>query len=103
MLLTNVLNSKLLTLAIIPADDDVGFVTDVHFRTFPNKEGNIYLAECYRNLSTRVDCSVCLVTVDFPYNGNFENFLVENQHFFQFMFQKILHVLAIIFIPNFWS
>ena len=33
--------------------------------------------------------------------GDFENFLVENQHFFLFVVQKIRHVLAIIFIPNF--
>jgi len=36
-------------------------------------------------------------------NGDFENFLVENQHFFRVTYQKILRFLAIILMVRLWS
>ena len=38
-----------------------------------------------------------------PIIGDFENFLVENQHFFRVIYQKILRFLAIILMLKLWS
>ena len=37
------------------------------------------------------------------YIGDFKTFLVANQHFYEFIIQYTLYVLAIILISNFWS
>ena len=49
---------------------------------------------------TGIQIDFMITHLNFFSNDDFENFMVENRHFFQFMDQKIFHVLAIIFIPN---